>query len=129
MLRLRVRTALRRTSARVNPAEARRARAVDQLAGLGALDHAGRVEDTLVRALVHLEVGGLLEVGAGRLAALLLADLLQAVHLALERVRCLLHLALVTAEAGADLVLLELDSLAINLEDRIELRTNQGEGS
>ena len=100
---------------------ARGARAVDELASLGALDHAGRVEHALVGALVDLEVGGLLEVGVGGGAALVLADLLQAVDLGLELVLGRLDLGLVGAKAGIDLLLLELDRLAVGLQEQVQL--------
>ena len=69
-----------------------------ELARLGALDHAGRVEGTLVGTLVDLEVGRLLQVGAGGRAALVLADLLELVDLRLQLVLGGLDLGLVVAE-------------------------------
>ena len=103
---------------------ARGARAVNELAGLGALDHAGRVEDALVGALVDLSVSGLLEVGGSGGAALVLADLLELVNLGLELVLDRLDLVLVVAEAGVDLLLLELDGLAVDLDQAVELRAS-----
>ena len=103
---------------------ARGARAVNQLAVLGTLDHAGRAQNTLVGALVHLEVAALLQVGAGRAAALVLADDLELVDLGLQLLLDIGDgrlLGGVLAAEGIELLLLVLEGLAVDSDQLVEL--------
>ena len=103
---------------------ARGARAVNQLAVLGTLDHAGRAQNTLVGALVHLEVAALLQVGAGRAAALVLADDLELVDLGLQLLLDIGDgrlLGGVLAAESIELLLLVLEGLAVDSDQLVEL--------
>ena len=103
---------------------ARGTRAVNELAVLGTLDHARRAQNALVGALVHVEVARLLQVGAGRAAALVLADDLELVDLGLQLLLDIednLLLGGVLAAQGLELLLLVLEGLAVDSDQLVEL--------